>query len=50
MVDVGAKLVTHRIAEAEARIRLPAKVAAALSAISVGLNLIVLVRQLRRGK
>ena len=30
MVDVGAKAVTHRIAEAEARIRLPAAVARAL--------------------
>ncbi len=30
MVDVGAKAVTHRIAEAEARVRLPAAVAAAL--------------------
>ena len=30
MVDVGAKSVTHRIAEAEARIRLPAAVARAL--------------------
>jgi len=30
MVDVGAKAVTHRIAEAEARIRLPATVARAL--------------------
>jgi cyclic pyranopterin monophosphate synthase len=30
MVDVGAKAVTHRIAEAEARIRLPVAVARAL--------------------
>ena len=30
MVDVGAKAVTHRIAEAEARVRLPAAVARAL--------------------
>jgi len=30
MVDVGAKAVTHRVAEAEARVRLPASVAAAL--------------------
>jgi cyclic pyranopterin monophosphate synthase len=30
MVDVGAKAVTHRIAEAEARVRLPALVARAL--------------------
>jgi cyclic pyranopterin monophosphate synthase len=30
MVDVGAKAVTHRIAEAEARVRLPAVVARAL--------------------
>src|SRR6202161_2552204 len=30
MVDVGAKAVTHRIAEAEARIRLPPAVARAL--------------------
>jgi cyclic pyranopterin monophosphate synthase len=30
MVDVGAKLVTHRIAEAQARVRLPAAVARAL--------------------
>src|ERR1700685_1167874 len=30
MVDVGAKAITHRIAEAEARIRLPAAVARAL--------------------
>ena len=30
MVDVGAKEVTHRVATAEARIRLPANVAAAL--------------------
>jgi cyclic pyranopterin phosphate synthase len=30
MVNVGAKAVTHRIAEAEARIRLPAAVARAL--------------------
>jgi cyclic pyranopterin phosphate synthase len=30
MVDVGAKPITHRIAEAEARIRLPAAVARAL--------------------
>jgi cyclic pyranopterin phosphate synthase len=30
MVDVGAKSVTHRIAEAEARVRLPAAVARAL--------------------
>jgi cyclic pyranopterin monophosphate synthase len=30
MVDVGAKAVTHRIAEAEARVRLPAPVAKAL--------------------
>jgi cyclic pyranopterin monophosphate synthase len=30
MVDVGAKPVTHRIAEAEARVRLPAAVARAL--------------------
>src|SRR3984885_14699730 len=30
MVDVGAKPVTHRIAEAEARLRLPAAVARAL--------------------
>ena len=32
MVDVGAKEVTHRIAVAEARVRLPAKVARALRA------------------
>jgi len=32
MVDVGAKAVTHRIAEAEARVRLPRAVAAALQA------------------
>ena len=32
MVDVGAKAVTHRIAEAEARVRLPAAVARALRA------------------
>jgi cyclic pyranopterin phosphate synthase len=32
MVDVGAKDVTHRIAEAEARVRLPLKVARALRA------------------
>ena len=30
MVDVGAKAISHRIAEAEARIRLPAAVARAL--------------------
>jgi len=30
MVDVGAKPITHRIAEAEARVRLPAAVARAL--------------------
>src|SRR6202521_4529767 len=30
MVDVGAKAITHRIAEAEARVRLPAAVARAL--------------------
>lgn len=30
MVNVGAKLVTHRIAEAQARVRLPASVARAL--------------------
>src|ERR1700690_1973972 len=30
MVDVGAKPVTHRVAEAEARVRLPALVARAL--------------------
>jgi cyclic pyranopterin monophosphate synthase len=30
MVDVGAKAVSHRIAEAEARVRLPANVARAL--------------------
>jgi cyclic pyranopterin phosphate synthase len=30
MVDVGAKAVTHRVAEAEARVRLPALVARAL--------------------
>jgi cyclic pyranopterin monophosphate synthase len=30
MVDVGAKAITHRIAEAEARVRLPAVVARAL--------------------
>lgn len=30
MVDVGAKAVTHRIAEAEARVHLPAEVARAL--------------------
>jgi len=30
MVDVGAKAVTHRVAEAEARVRLPAPVARAL--------------------
>jgi cyclic pyranopterin monophosphate synthase len=30
MVDVGAKEVTHRVATAEARIRFPANVAAAL--------------------
>jgi cyclic pyranopterin phosphate synthase len=30
MVDVGAKAVTHRIAEAEARVRVPAAVARAL--------------------
>jgi cyclic pyranopterin phosphate synthase len=30
MVDVGAKAVTHRVAEAEARVRLPAVVARAL--------------------
>jgi cyclic pyranopterin monophosphate synthase len=30
MVDIGAKAVTHRIAEAEARVRLPAAVARAL--------------------
>src|ERR1700689_1162666 len=30
MVDVGAKTITHRIAEAEARVRLPAAVARAL--------------------
>lgn len=32
MVDVGEKAVTHRIAEAEARVRLPASVAVALRA------------------
>ena len=32
MVDVGAKAVTHRIAEAEARVRLPHAVADALTA------------------
>ena len=32
MVDVGAKAVTHRIAEAQARVRLPAVVARALRA------------------
>lgn len=32
MVDVGAKAVTHRIAEAEARVRLPQAVADALQA------------------
>jgi len=30
MVDVGAKAITHRIAEAEARVRVPASVARAL--------------------
>lgn len=30
MIDVGAKVVSHRVAEAEARVRLPAGVAAAL--------------------